>query len=394
MPSAAILAILKHDYKPTNIIANTVLLGVFTYTQRLKNRNFKYVKARGNVYVDTIGSLFYLTATTFHFLSTHLLYEHGPLSQVSLSLTIDEVKKTVESMNNKKAPGDDGITGDIYNYAFKTLPKYITAIYNGCLKNGIFPTRWKRAKLIPIIKPGCEKSHEVLKYRPISLLNIGGKVLEKLLINRINHHLFTNDYASNNQYGFMPQRNATDAAMAAREYIEEGFGNGEVVALVSLDVAEAFNSAWWPTILKTLRDCGCLRNLLNLTKSYFTNRVAILQTNNTIEAEITKGCPQGSCCSPGLWNIQYNTLLELNYTNRTKAIAFADDLILMKRGNSDRSGNIANVEMSKISTWAKANKIQFNERKSKVLLLTRRKPKKGGNWKYTSTSGSSPRCQT
>ena len=37
--------------------------------------------------------------------------------------------------------------------------------------------------------------------------------------------------------------------------------------------------------------------------------------------------------------------------------------------------NIANVEMSKISTWAKANKIQFNERKSKVLLLTRRKRK-------------------
>ena len=208
--------------------------------------------------------------------------------------TIDEVKKTVESMNNKKAPGDDGITGDIYNCAFKTLPKYITAIYNGCLKNGIFPTRWKRAKLIPIIKPGCEKSHEVSKYRPISLLNVGGKVLEKLLINRINHHLFTNDYASNNQYGFTPQRNTTDAALAAREYIEEGFGTGEVVALVSLDVAGAFNSAWWPSILKTLRDCGCPRNLLNLTKSYFTNRVAILQTNNnTIEAEITKGAPKG-----------------------------------------------------------------------------------------------------
>ena len=166
--------------------------------------------------------------------------------------TIDEVKKTVESMNNKKAPGDDGITGDIYYYAFKTLPKYITAIYNGRLKNGIFPTRWKRAKLIPIIKPGCEKSNEVSKYRPISLLNVGGKVLEKLLITRINHHLFTNDYASNNQYGFMPQRSTRDAAMAAREYIEEGFGNGKVVALLSLDVAGAFNSAWWPSILKRI----------------------------------------------------------------------------------------------------------------------------------------------
>ena len=175
----------------------------------------------------------------------------------------------------------------------------------------------------------------------------------------------------------MPQRSTTDAAMAAREYIEEGFENGEVVALVSLDVAGAFNSAWWPSILKTLRDSGCPRNLLNLTKSYFTNRVAILQTNNNkIEAEVTKGCPQGSCCGPGHRNIQYNTLLELNFTNSTKAIAFADDLIIMTRGNTvTEAENIANVEMSKISTWAKANKIQFNERKSKVLLLSRRKRK-------------------
>ena len=175
----------------------------------------------------------------------------------------------------------------------------------------------------------------------------------------------------------MPQRGTTDAAMAATEYIEEGFGNGEVVALVSLDVTGAFTSAWWPSILKTLRDSGCPLNLLNLTKSYFTNCVAILQTNNTtIEADITKGCPQGSCCGPGLWNIQYNTLLELNYNSRTKAIAFADDLILMTRGNTVlEAENIANVEMTKITTWANANKIQFNERKSKVLLLTKRKRK-------------------
>jgi hypothetical protein len=155
------------------------------------------------------------------------------------------------------APGDDGITGDIYYYSFKSLPKYITAIYNGCLKNGIFPTRWKRAKVIPVIKPGCEKSHKVSKYRPISLLNVGFKLLEKLLITRNNHQLFTKDYASNTQYGFMSQRSTTDANMAAREYIEEGFGTGGVVALVSLDVAGVFNSVWWPSIQKPLRDSGC-----------------------------------------------------------------------------------------------------------------------------------------
>ena len=61
-------------------------------------------------------------------------------------------------MNNRKAPGEDGITGDNLYQAFKTLPKSMTALYNGCLRKGIFPTRLKTALLIPIIKPGKENT--------------------------------------------------------------------------------------------------------------------------------------------------------------------------------------------------------------------------------------------
>jgi len=62
-------------------------------------------------------------------------------------------------------------------------------MYNACLRKGVFPKRWTTAKLIPIVKPGKENSDEVSKFRPINLLNTGGKVLEKLLINRITHHV-------------------------------------------------------------------------------------------------------------------------------------------------------------------------------------------------------------
>ena len=67
-------------------------------------------------------------------------------------------------------------------------------MYNGCLKNGIFPEIWKRAKIIPITKPDTQNSPDVTKYRPISLLNIGGKILEKALINRINHHMNSTEF--------------------------------------------------------------------------------------------------------------------------------------------------------------------------------------------------------
>jgi len=112
------------------------------------------------------------------------------------------------------------------------------------LKQGLFPTEWIKAKLIPIIKPGKERSYEVSKYRPISLLNIGGKVLEKLMINRINRHIHTNEYINKNQYGFRPQTSTIDAVMALKDYIEEGFRSGEITVLVSLDVEGVFKSAW------------------------------------------------------------------------------------------------------------------------------------------------------
>jgi hypothetical protein len=166
--------------------------------------------------------------------------------------TIDEISNIIQRMNNNKVPGEDGITGVIYNHAFKTVPTFITAIYNGCLKQGIFPAEWKKARLIPIIKPETENSCEVSKYRPNSLLSIGSKVLEKLMINRINHHVFTTEYINKNQYGFMPQTSTFNAVMALKDYIEEGFRSGEVAVAVNLDVEGVFNSAWWPIIQKIL----------------------------------------------------------------------------------------------------------------------------------------------
>jgi hypothetical protein len=115
--------------------------------------------------------------------------------------------------------------------------------------------------LIPITKPGKENSEAVSKYRPISLVNTRGKVLEKALINRINHHRYSHKLLSNNQFGFTPQRSTIDAAMTVKNFVTEGLAAGDVVVLVNLDVSGAFDAAWVPAILKGMIDHGCPRNL-------------------------------------------------------------------------------------------------------------------------------------
>jgi hypothetical protein len=73
--------------------------------------------------------------------------------------------------------------------AYDLRPESTTAMYNGCLRTACFPKIWKRAKFIPIVKPGKETCEDMTKYRPISLLNTAAKVLEKILISRIMHHV-------------------------------------------------------------------------------------------------------------------------------------------------------------------------------------------------------------
>jgi retron-type reverse transcriptase len=124
--------------------------------------------------------------------------------------------------------------------------------------------------------------------------------LEKLLIKRI-HNLHKTEFLNENQYGFTPQKNTIDATMEARKLMEPQLEKWRLVIMVRLHVRGAFDSAWWAAILNGMQDAKCLQNLYKLTLDYLKERKAVININNfNIEKRITKGCPQGSCCGPGL----------------------------------------------------------------------------------------------
>jgi len=237
-----------------------------------------------------------------------------------------------------------------------------------------FSKEVETGKTDPNSKTWKEGSEEVTKFRPISLLNIEGKIMEKILISRINYWAYSTNFLNNNEYGFTPQRSTIDSAMAIKNIVEEALNAGEVVILASLDIRTAFDAAWWPNIIKSLQDCRCPKNLYHIVKSYLNQRSAILSTNSIkMERGISRGCPQGSCCGPGLWNIQYNSLLNLNFGKQTKAIAFADDLILVTGGKTVvEAANYTNIDLTKLTASTRYYKIQFNDDISTAILVSRR----------------------
>jgi hypothetical protein len=184
-----------------------------------------------------------------------------------------------------------------------------TEIYNECLRRGQFPKQWNRSVLLPTTKPEKEELHEAQKYPSISLINIGGKVLEKLRID-----LFSNSLINNNQFVFRPQK-SSDGKVFAQFHLKQR----NYVVMIRLDVLRAFDAAWWPSILNNLRKLRCPSNRYNLTRSYFSDRVAIWHSNTyRIERTGLRSMPQGSRSGPGLWNVMYDALLNLEYSTHSK----------------------------------------------------------------------------
>jgi hypothetical protein len=85
-----------------------------------------------------------------------------------------------------------------------------------------------------------------------------GKIMEKILITKINYWAYSTIFLNNNQHGFTPHRNTIDAVMSVKNIVDEGLKAGEVIILVSLDIQTAFDAAWCPNILKSLQDCVLL----------------------------------------------------------------------------------------------------------------------------------------
>ena len=101
--------------------------------------------------------------------------------------------------------------------------------------------------------------------------------------------------------------------MAVKQFIEPKLESGRVVTMGSLNVKEAFDAAWWPAVLKGLREAKCPQNLYQHMQDCFRGRRAVTSINSCkMEKNITEVCPQGSCCGPvsetQLHNLRYSSI--------------------------------------------------------------------------------------
>ena len=142
----------------------------------------------------------------------------------------EQILSLLSSLKTRKATGADGITAQMLKATGTTIVKSITKLFNLSLKTGIFPIDWKFARVVPIPKTGNPESPS--NYRPISILPIISKLLEKHVHNLLYQHLSNNCPLSPNQWGFTEGKSTTTALLSFVHECQEALDNGGEVCSV------------------------------------------------------------------------------------------------------------------------------------------------------------------
>lgn len=290
----------------------------------------------------------------------------------------EELEEERKKLKLGKAPGPDGVPNEVIKVLMEEIPDYWLQIFNKCLEEGEFPNRWKKQKLV-LLRKGDKPLDRTSSYRPICLLDTAGKILEGLILQRINLHLQEHRNLSANQYGFKKNCSTVDAieetVKAAKEAREKGGRKKGFCTLIALDIQNAFNSLRWSDILNSMAEREFPVYIRKLVASYLSNRIIRFEGKEwTIQEEMSCGAPQGSRLGPFFWNLVYDSFLEMKLTRGARIIGFADDAILIVEAENEIQLELRMEEnISRVKTWLESRELKMAVHKTEALLVTKRK---------------------
>ena len=288
--------------------------------------------------------------------------EEETLHSEKLFLQINDVVKVLKSLK-KGSGGPDGIPFWVLREnAYLLAP----AIYHICqlsVSTGIVPTPFKKAFVCPI--PKC-KNPSPTDYRPISLLSITSKVLERIIIKKwltpFSHEI--DPY----QFAFVPRKaqGTVSALTFIMHKIFSFLDTPGAVRLLMIDFTKAFDRLPHNVILKSLAHKGCSIELLTWIKSYLSSRSQCVKSNGKLSDwyETKSGVPQGSVLAPFLFAVSIDSLQPL-FSN-SLIVKFADDVCLLHFIRKNEDDRLLD-ELDHISTWCEENGLTLNTGKTKVM---------------------------
>ena len=269
-------------------------------------------------------------------------------------------------------PGHDRI----HNKMLERLPYqykvFLLDIFNQSFISGKVPQSWKLSIVLPILKGG-KLSTRPESYRPISLLPCCGKLMERLIFNRINYELESNKRFRASQGGFRKRLCTLDQIMILENDIRYALASKQILIAVFIDLSKAFDSVWHMGVLYKLQLLGIKGRMLRWIKDYLNERKFKVYFEGAYSSErpISSGVPQGAILSPLLFNVFTS---DLPIGGDIKSTEYADDIVFYCLGQ-DIAGITAALQrqLDVFEAWTKEWGLEINVLKTKAMIFTNRK---------------------
>ena len=226
----------------------------------------------------------------------------------------------------------------------------------------------KIAKITPLFKSG--DTDKLNNYRPISVLPVFSKLLERIMYNRVYSHLINHQLLYERQFGFQQNCSTEHAILQLTKEIYESFDENKFTLGVFIDLSKAFDTVNHKILLKKLTYFGIKGVYLDWFNSYLRNRKQFIFYNdkNSSMLDITCGVPQGSILGPLLFLLYINDLQKAS--SIVKPIMFADDTnIFFSDKHITSLFSTMNNELKNIQKWFNSNKLSLNASKTKYIFF-------------------------
>lgn len=279
-----------------------------------------------------------------------------------------DVKTKLKEISKKKASGMTNLSSEMVVDSIEILIDHFTHLYNYAMEQGVFPDSWKIATVTPIPKIAQPKTCGDL--RPISILPLPGRILEKIIGSGITDHLEKTGYLPDQQNGFRRGRSTTKSVASLLDELLQGIDKGHIAITIFLDFKKAFDTVDHKILLWKLRKAGIGPKLCKLLANYLTNRKQRTKINGITSTclDVKTGVPQGSTLGPLLFIIFTSDLPQI--TKLLFFTMFADDTTCTIIGKYlKEAAEIVNGVMPLLTTWCEENKLTLNVIKTEYMVF-------------------------
>lgn len=280
----------------------------------------------------------------------------------------NEVIAAFMSLSNSNSSDVDGFQIKPVKFVIDLLAKCLTHLYNVCFSTGVFPRKMQSAKVVVLFKKGDRNNFS--NYRPISILPVFSKGIEKSFLNRLSSFSDRYNIISPAQYGFRKNKSTELALLDQKEFILDNFEKNNVILGIFLDFTKAFDYVNHDILLHKLHRYGFRGKAHSLISSYLCHRSQLVEIGEYVSTTkpVKSGVPQGSILGPFLFILYINEIVNIDET--AKYIIYADDTSLFFSGCSGSDlANRANKTLACISSWASNNNLKLNASKTKAVLF-------------------------